>query len=237
MASDGIFRRVVELLLFHSLDRKLHSRLVSKLKQDPKNASRSLALWMWLETIGHDNFISQVSSYADDLLLAIHKESERCFKAIKGGLSPYINFSLPLTSALIKEPLDIGFFLFNRQVVYDGICEITDMIGNVVFDEGLMLLVYRDGYSSISRKLMKIASLIHPTVEWVNVYGPSLSTLLNGKVKFSDPDTETAFLRALEQENRPPESDIHAAKRRSLFISFQRDRPVSEEIIARYFNS
>ncbi|CAA6656421.1 unnamed protein product [Spirodela intermedia] len=171
VTSADTFRSVVDLLLFHSLDRQVYSRLVRGLQQDPQNVKRAMGLWLWLESIGHNDFVRHVNSYRDGLLIGFLREAEMCISAVMGWLPPGCDLSIPLTAWLIDEPIDVGFFLFNKQIVFNGVSRIYARVCDVIFNDSLMLVISQDGSDLHHGGVVKGGCVIQPSEEWMSRHG------------------------------------------------------------------
>lgn len=246
VTSADTFRSVVDLLLFHSLDRQVYSRLVRGLQQDPQNVKRAMALWMWLESIGHNDFVRHVNSYRDDLLIGFLKEAEMCINAVMGWLPSGCDRSIPLTAWLIDEPIDLGFFLFNRQIVFNGVARIYATVCDVIFNDSLMLVISQDGRDVQHGGVVKGGFVVQPSEDWMSRHGAALGPVAAGvvgkwgMVAFTDPEAATAFARSFRKTDCPFDCEATGPptqERRSIFISFSRGLPISEREIVAFFHA
>ncbi|XP_010247829.1 PREDICTED: uncharacterized protein LOC104590783 [Nelumbo nucifera] len=77
-----------ELKSFHTIDRKLYFRLVINFWRDITQSMKVIALWMWLEDVGYPNIIHQMLSLPDTIVNALADEAVNCLNCIELGEIP-----------------------------------------------------------------------------------------------------------------------------------------------------
>ncbi|PKA64148.1 hypothetical protein AXF42_Ash005160 [Apostasia shenzhenica] len=134
---------VRDVLSFHKLDRGIYERLLSFGLQ-PVTARNVTALWMGLELIGID-VIAAVKDRRDPAIVGgFIAEAESILDYLRQD-SPAMHdpsvAGIPLTAALVDEPLTLRFFYAQRNVAVRALTNILDGVGTVVFDDGLNALL------------------------------------------------------------------------------------------------
>lgn len=74
MASSG----AVALMMFHTMERELFWRLVGEHGQQPGPMRWVIALWLWLESVGHHDFVRRVAVLPAPVVLRFVDEALAC---------------------------------------------------------------------------------------------------------------------------------------------------------------
>ncbi|KAF7830287.1 uncharacterized protein G2W53_012620 [Senna tora] len=134
-SSNSILVR--ELYLFHKMERELYMCLVFVLDRDPTQSLLVMALWMWLEQIGHRNLIAKLLSLSYNLRNAVANEAVDCLECLEADdevqvqVQPHTHYCIPLTTTL--TPLTLHFFKKKRFTVLAGIKSILDNLCSRIF--------------------------------------------------------------------------------------------------------
>ncbi|CAN6300142.1 unnamed protein product [Urochloa humidicola] len=214
------------LLLFHKLERDLFHRLVHDLAQDPAVMRWVIALWLWLESTGHHDFIRRVAALPGPVVLRFVDEAVACLRCLANlgqgtttaGAEDDRNRYLPCTNALLNEPInDVSYFVQGRREVLDGIkhqyksiclavCNVGSSTSCGVPAAPLMVSFPVHTAPRVARPLplnpMEVSFTLNPMASpWIPVQSPL-------------PDDY-----------------------RSLFITFSKGYPISKDDIITFFNS
>lgn len=132
------------LKLFHKVERDFYGRLVQQLRQDRERMKLVIALWLWLESIGHHDFISRVSSVHDaNVVLGFVAEAEACLGRLlvgDGGRGEGDD-GIPLTASLMApEEMDLRFFDYHRQHAVKGIHHFFHNVCQVILDDVVVVV-------------------------------------------------------------------------------------------------
>lgn len=129
---------VFNLFHFHKLDRNVYDQLLSH-GTDPGVARNVVSLLIWLDTIGLD-----VLSYLDDhasnsyAFLRLVAEAESVLDCLRRDVPPRDSaLAIPVLASLSNQPIDLGFFYFNRHDAAKRIAEVLAGVGRVFFDDAL----------------------------------------------------------------------------------------------------
>ncbi|KAF8728099.1 hypothetical protein HU200_018678 [Digitaria exilis] len=220
-----------KLLLFHKLESDLFHRLVHDLAQDPATMRWVIALWLWLESAGHHDFIRRVAALPGPVVLRFVEEAVACLRRLannpgQGAMAGTNNGGdthLPCTNAFLAEPIDdVGYFQGRREVL-DGVS-------------------YK--YRSVCLAVCNVGSSTTTAMEPSNMAGvktapPMVRSPVCGaqRVEPLALNSEATYF-SLNPEATPwipmqsPLPDDH----RSLFITFSKGHPISKEDIVEFFD-
>ncbi|XP_052169433.1 uncharacterized protein LOC127786143 [Oryza glaberrima] len=152
MASSG----AVALMMFHTMERELFRRLVGEHGQQPGPMRWVIALWLWLESVGHHDFVRRVAVLPAPVVLRFVDEALACLArlprrrggaggaerrlaalAAAGDADPALRF-LPCTNALLAEPVEgLAYFDAHRDEVMEGVSDVYRNVCRVIFDDGV----------------------------------------------------------------------------------------------------
>lgn len=125
--SDNVPVSREEFNLFHSIDRKLFTRMVFGLGLDPAESAQIMALWMWLEHNGKEfNLVYKtLMTLPNTLLNAMAEESVLVLVCIQSDEFPRpnldINTDIPILQAISKSGVTLKFFHDNRTGIMQGV--------------------------------------------------------------------------------------------------------------------
>ncbi|KAK3040353.1 hypothetical protein RJ639_026758 [Escallonia herrerae] len=127
MAFSSIYISQEEFNLFHSIDRKLYTLLVSDLWRDPLESMQIIALWLWLERAGFYNVVKRILSLPHVLINELADEAVTCLNCIN---NPQFLFSpetseIPLTNSFMKKEISLSFFHENRLIAIRGVAKVA----------------------------------------------------------------------------------------------------------------
>ncbi|CAN6288783.1 unnamed protein product [Urochloa humidicola] len=220
---------VEKLLLFHKLESDLFHRLVHDLAQDPATMQWVIALWLWLESAGHHNFIRRVAAFPGPVVLRFVEEAMACLRCLTSssqgatiGDNNGRDRRLPCTNALLAVPIDdVGYFQGRREVL-DGVTHQYRSVCLAVCDVGSSTICVPINTSGVPAALPMVSSTVHAA--------PRMAPLPQNPVAASFP------LNPLAPPWIPMQSPL-PDDYRTLFITFSKGYPISKEDIMEFFNS
>ncbi|CAN6300140.1 unnamed protein product [Urochloa humidicola] len=219
---------IERLLVFHKLERDLFHRLVHDLAQDPATMQWVIALWLWLESAGHHNFIRRVAALPGPVVLRFVEEAIACLRCLTSssqgattGDNNGRDRRLPCTNALLAVPIDdVGYFHGRREVL-DGVTHQYRSVCLTVCDVGSSTAIINT--SGVPAALpMVVSSPVHAA--------PRVVTPLP-----LNPVAPSCPLNPMAPPWIPmqPLPDDY----RTLFITFSKGYPINKEDIVEFFNS
>lgn len=137
-SSSSPINTIFNLFHFHKPDRRVYDQLLAH-GTDSGVARNVVALLIWLDTIGLD-----VLSYLDDhasnsyAFLRLVAEVESVLDCLRRDVPPRDSaLAIPVLASLSNQPIDLGFFYFNRRDAAKRIAEVLAGAGSVFFDDAL----------------------------------------------------------------------------------------------------
>ncbi|CAN6283929.1 unnamed protein product [Urochloa humidicola] len=224
------------LLLFHKLERDLFHRLVHDLAQDPATMQWVIALWLWLESAGHHNFIRRVAALPGPVVLRFVEEAVACLRCLTsssqgatiGDSNNGRDRHLPCTNALLAVPIDDVGYSHGRREVLDGVTHQYRSVCLAVCDVGSSTTINTSGVPAALP--MVIGSPVHaaPMLVAPLPLNPVAPLPLN-------PVAPSCPLNPMAPPWIPmqPLPDDY----RTLFITFSKGYPINKEDIMEFFNS
>ncbi|XP_027356896.1 uncharacterized protein LOC113866214 [Abrus precatorius] len=213
-----------QLHQFHKMDRQVFSCLVIKLARDPAQSLLVMALWLWLENTTFLNFISKLANLSDSLINTLANEAETCLKWLGLENTRIPNGSvLPLTSSLIHREISLQLFSQKRFTCIAGIKNILNKTCARIFTDILQNIL---GSTSTS-----LHSLHRPFV----VPGfphPLFGTFTVPPINFVELDLSDPRI----WDNKPPSDDV-TDDDKTMFLTFSRGFPVTENEVRHLFTS
>ncbi|KAG9441636.1 hypothetical protein H6P81_017490 [Aristolochia fimbriata] len=114
-----------------------------------KSAKEVIALWLWMESIGHHDLVSRIvdlGSKSEAYLRSVFSEGEACVNALGFSTSQYSQYQkqedqvnvmmmIPITAGLVNQPIDLSFFKNNKEIALEGITHFLHCICNVIFND------------------------------------------------------------------------------------------------------
>ncbi|KAL6005074.1 hypothetical protein ACLOJK_005635, partial [Asimina triloba] len=227
---------VIDLLLFHTMERNLYDRLVHGMGISSEVAEKSIALWLWLESIGHYDLIRHIQAHPDPSLRSIVAEAQACVAC----LEPNAAFpthqdaadSIPIMAGLINEPMNLRFFHYHRDIALAGITKIINTVCRIIFDDNLMREAANDPNHPANRMLMS-AGFVRP-------FGENARLFAGGGVE----EGQSSSVSSLNPRAMPwmpaavvPGLPQSPEERRSMFLTFSRGYPIRKDEILEFFTS
>ncbi|MQM05271.1 hypothetical protein Taro_038082 [Colocasia esculenta] len=250
------FPGVVNLISFFSTERRLFIRLSKPLNQDAEKCKVIMALWLWLDAIGHRGFIRQAHASSDSVLTQFVREATLCMECLLGQqvLTRLDTIEIPLTAWLLEEPINLRFFVYHRDVIMRGILYILDNVCRVVFDDKVLLSVAEDSLNSYHQLVMASGFVkYHPSGRGRrDAAAPEAS---EGKGKGKEIDVASQPPSPATAQGKAPVLSVNAdhepvlgpsfraspasqpMEQRAAFISFTSGQHVPQDEIAQFFNA
>ncbi|KAK9913321.1 hypothetical protein M0R45_037139 [Rubus argutus] len=132
---------IQELNLFHTIDRKLFTRLVLSVGRDSTESAQVMALWMWLEHNGKefDLVYKILMTLPNTLLNAMAEESVSALNCIQSNEFPFsdldITPEIPLLQAMSNSGVTLRFFHENRFAITQGVIRLFNDVCLRVFED------------------------------------------------------------------------------------------------------
>ncbi|XP_077234345.1 uncharacterized protein LOC143876526 [Tasmannia lanceolata] len=256
---------VIDLLLFHHMEINLFNRFVGDMGIDGVLAKQIIALWLWLESIGHNDLIRHIYAHADKVLAStVIGEAQACLECLKpDAIQPIDLNDIPVMAGLIKEPINLRFFHYNRDVAISGITKVMRSICNIIFDNNMMRIAARDQNHPANQLVMSAGFIMRPFGEGTSAQGGGATgsgfvlpegppPMANGGGRrdgsgvlsalwplISGPSNVPAVKSTLNPSARPwfPGLQFTSDDERSMFLTFSRGYPLRREDIIEFFTS
>ncbi|OEL37251.1 hypothetical protein BAE44_0001731 [Dichanthelium oligosanthes] len=220
-----------KLVLFHKLESDLFHRLVHDLAQDPATMRWVIALWLWLESAGHHDFIRRVAALPGPVVVRFVEEAIACLRCLaspgqgsEAGVGDNRDRRLSCTNALLTEPIDdVGYFQGHREVL-DGVTHQYRSVCLAVCNVG-------SSTTCVPAAPPMVSSPVH--------VAPMAAPLPLNPMAASFPLNPMAASFPLNPMAAPwiPVQSPLPDDYRALFITFSKGYPISREDIMEFFNS
>ncbi|KAL3523347.1 hypothetical protein ACH5RR_016181 [Cinchona calisaya] len=142
-----------EFNLFHSIDRKLYTRLAINLRRDPKESMQVMAFWLWLEQDVLDNLklVKQMLSLPSTLVNELADESVMCLKCVENDTFPFEKdtYKLVLLPNFVQRDINLQYFYQNRIGVVRGMSRMIGEVCSRAFRDLLEKNTHGTGFFSI----------------------------------------------------------------------------------------
>ncbi|XP_038889233.1 uncharacterized protein LOC120079123 [Benincasa hispida] len=237
-----------EFNMFHTIDRTLFARMVFGLGRDPDESVRVMGLWLWLEQNGEEfNLVYKMLSLPDALIDALSDEtvmSLACIDNDKFPFEPDSTVDIPLIQHVSKTPVSLRFFHENRLAILRGVTKICkDICHRAFFDILHTLQTQR----VISRATVPSFPAVHGGARgrflaaapaskfggqnfgFVGLRGESSTTAVSAATVTAI-QSGMAGLKLKEEEREAIPAD-----ERTIFLTFSKGYPISEEEVRDYF--
>ncbi|XP_068634695.1 uncharacterized protein [Aristolochia californica] len=235
---------VINLLTFYTMERNLFSHLVNHMSVDPSIAKSSIALWLWLEFIGHPDLVQRISAQKDGRVLrSIISEGQSCLAIIQPDSSqPAGNNDIPITAGLIKEPISLRFFHYNRDVATHGISHFLHNVCDIICSEAAAQIMERDTNHAARRPARATSPFIAGSNLRLDELGLRESTLtpiekMTSAGASSSQAAAQPFRLNPQAEPWSPDIARNSDDHRSMFLTFSRGYPLRREEVLRFFTS
>ncbi|KAM7272819.1 hypothetical protein ACFE04_027483 [Oxalis oulophora] len=218
MASTG---KLVDLLLFYTLERLLFNRMVLSLSKNSKQVKEAIALLLMLEELGYHDLIRTINSYDNKTVDVLFDEALLCVECIKSNTSatPITVEDTPVFSGLLEEPMNLRFFHYNTQFMYKRYSHIMHSVCDKIFGEDKAIEVDESGTRAVIVK----------SPDWSNF--PAAGSVVRKKDKDV---TKKLKLNHDALEFHPKATPEDA---RTMFLTFSKGYPLSHEEIFQFFTS
>ncbi|KAK9283073.1 hypothetical protein L1049_011428 [Liquidambar formosana] len=224
--------------LFHSIDRRLYARFVVNLGRDPAESMQVMALWLWLERVGHDQFlVKRMLSLPDTIINGLADEAVMCLNCVEHDQFPFsldgVSNDIPLIqSIMLKIEVSLRFFHMNRLTV---IREVTKIVNDIcarafkdiyqkVLEDKAYNLTGGDGFGNVEKRMGE-GQMMQPVPTPTAMPRPA-PALLN--VELSELLSHIN-LTGTEEEKEVPQDD------RTIFLTFSKGYPISENEVRDFF--
>ncbi|XP_074570527.1 uncharacterized protein LOC141827182 [Curcuma longa] len=137
-SSSSPINSIVNLFHFHKVDRNVYDQLLGH-GTEPSVARNVVALLIWLDTIGLD-VLSYLNDHASNsyAFLRLVAEADAVLDCLRRDAPPRDSaLAIPVLASLSDQPIDLGFFYFNRHVATKRIAGVLSGAGRVFFDDAL----------------------------------------------------------------------------------------------------
>ncbi|KAL6906385.1 hypothetical protein ACP4OV_003986 [Aristida adscensionis] len=235
----------MELLMFHKLERDLFHRLVHDLAQDPATMRWVIAFWLWLESVGHHDFIRRLSALPGPVVTRFVEEAVACLRHLAcgggggGGVlarrlggAAAAGRSLPCTNALLAAPIDgVAYFDACRDEAVEGVVSVYRDVCLVVCDVGSATFVPSDVSAARAISPPGRAATTQPQQMPIGPPARAAPAMMMPMPPSWSLNPMASPWIPIETQSLLPEDY------RSLFITFSRGYPISKEDIVEFFNS
>nr|GMD48752.1 uncharacterized protein LOC109169472 [Ipomoea batatas] len=194
---------IEDLHLFHTIDRRVFSRLLINLARCPAESLLVMALWLWLEDLHSQSIIDKMVDFSDSVVDALANEAVLCLKWLESRSSAGAGAGeddMPLTSVVTGRPMTSHRFYPNKFAAISGI---KAFLNKVTPDSPI-----------------PIPGFPHP------IFGAI--TVIPRSPDFAIPN---GGFWGWSTATEAPVDD------RTMFLTFSRGYPVSEEEVKELFNS
>ncbi|XP_068664875.1 uncharacterized protein [Aristolochia californica] len=242
---------VVDLMLFHKMERDLYKRLISMEGMGAEMAKAVIALWLWMESIGHHDLVRRIFELAlkdEQYLRSVVNEGEACVNALTTRQGQPVSAShddIPITANLLNEPINLRFFHYNRDVALQGVTHFLQRICNVIFhDDAIKYSTGREEVVLSAGLLMSAFDHDHNSKRMMLGLGGSSSPNKATNMMISSSASAAAgssTLNPMAKPWSPPYLETNSGgggqDLRSMFLTFSRGYPLSRDEIINFFRS
>ncbi|GMI89292.1 hypothetical protein like AT3G45200 [Hibiscus trionum] len=205
-----------ELHAYHAIDRSIFSRMVINLRRDPAESMLVMAMWFWLEETGYPNIVAKIVNVSDPVLGALAGEAVMCLNCLGSKNSTIApNGILPLTTRIMEKDISLHMFHQNRFSTINGIKNFMTTVCSRIFTD---ILQHVMGSTSHPNQPLVIPGFPHSLFGSVTIVPRAM-----------DHDFPIGGLWGWHPSNNFTEDD------RTLFLTFSRGFPVTEEEIRELF--
>lgn len=237
---------MLEMAIFYAQERSFFHRLVRDLGQEKEHMRWVIALWLWLEADGHDNFMRRAAALPGPVVLRFVDEALACLARLAGREIAGAGTLLPCTNALLNKPIDsVTYFDEHRDKIMPGVKLLYKTVCRVVLDDACAsddaVLFPRSSTAAMRRALgtpefagstpvpqtpttprfAELNAIATPRFSQLNAMAPPWSPVRG----------------AQQQQHQQMIVDRLPEEFRSLFITFSRGYPIDKDDIKEFFNS
>ncbi|VFQ60755.1 unnamed protein product [Cuscuta campestris] len=214
---------IEDLHLFHSIDRKIFSRLVVNSGRNPAESLLVMAFWLWLEDLDFPGVIDKMLALSDSTVNALADEAAACLKRLEPGKpsrNPRAPDDMPITSVVMGRAISSKLFCPNKFTTISGIKSFLNKVCAIVFADILEQVLPGGTRRVGADSSIPVPGFPHPT------FGP-IAVVPRSR----DSAIPNAGLWGWAMAAEPPVDD------RTMFLTFSRGYPVTEEEVRELFNS
>ncbi|KAK1294868.1 hypothetical protein QJS10_CPA16g00163 [Acorus calamus] len=220
---------------FHE-ERFLFARLVLTIGRDPYRTVETISLWLWLcQCTPGSRLIHRILSMTDRDIHAVAVEAELILDSLLPGLvrrrASARDNDVPITAALLNLPVNIHYFRTNRESVSVGMSTFLGSLRSLVFEDFGM------------RGCLNMMMNNNPSVGLTGIGGgvnvgssvtiSEVRTNLNPNAPlWAPPRMEEVVAVDGGDES---DGDDPLADERTLFVTFSRGFPLTEEELREFF--
>ncbi|XP_010453164.1 PREDICTED: uncharacterized protein LOC104735134 [Camelina sativa] len=215
-----------QLYTFHAQDRKLFSKLVLKFSRSPAESLLVMATWFWLEDFFSQNILSTILALSDPVVVALANEAVSCFQCLDSDEQPNDLNQIPLTAELMSVDISLPIIYKYRYSAITGIKNFLTTVCSRIFSDILQrVLPSSSSYSFFTRLRhpLIIPGFPHPTFGSINVIADG-ENLFNNNLSFCSHGLWGWNSNCIATDNE-----------RTMFITFSRGFPVSQEEVKHFF--
>lgn len=214
-----------QLHRFHKTDREIFSRLVINFMRDPAESLLVMALWLWLQDKCF-NLMANMLTLPDTIVNALADEAVICLKCLdaKTSLNTMSRLApngLPFTSRLMEREIPLDMFSQSRYTIISGVKNFLTNICARIFTDILQRVLYPNPQGLLDpNQPLAVPGFPHPVFGSVTIINPMFS---------SDHGIPTGGLWGWHPYIELSVDD------RTMFLTFSRGFPVSEEEVKELF--
>ncbi|XP_057755416.1 uncharacterized protein LOC130974563 [Arachis stenosperma] len=175
-----------------------------------------MGVWLWLEYTNYPNIISTMMQLSDSLVKSLSNEALTCLDTLAAFENPPIpkDGGLPLTKILVQKDITLKLFIMKRYTAIAGIKSVLNNICARVFKD-----IFTSRARSSNSRPFVVPGFPHPLFgDFVVPNGVEDLDLLDAKI----------------WSNKGPCDDV-TEEDKTMFITFSRGFPVSEEEVRELF--
>jgi hypothetical protein len=233
-----------EFNLFHSIDRKLFSRLVSGLGRDPAESAQVMALWMWLEHNSKEfNLVHKIlMTLPNTLLNAMAEESVLVLNCIQSDDFPFsgvdITPEIPLLQSISKSGVTLRFFHENRLGITRGVSALFKDICLRAFQD-LLLQPHKernaDPNMGANAPQFRDPEASSASLHYLRPGFDPYNLSVQRQVLDKEMEEVLSRLNLNDEDDGHSEDQEVAPDERTIFLTFSRGYPISENEVREYF--
>jgi hypothetical protein len=229
-----------KLLLFHKLESDLFHRLVHDLAQDPAAMRWVIALWLWLESAGHHNFIRRVAALPGPVVLRFVEEAVACLRCLANQCQAAATAAdaedgrdrrLPCTNALLAEPIDDASYFQGHREVLDGVTHQYKSVCLIVCNVSNCTTCMSNNTGGVPVASPMVSSPIHTTSRVAPLPMAASFPLNPMATPWMPMQSSLPEIPWISMQSPLPDDY------RSLFITFSKGYPIRKEDIMEFFDS
>lgn len=256
--TPGIAVTEEQFKLFHNIDRILFTRLVHNLRHNPAKSIQVIAFWIWLEHSGKcRQLVKHMLTWPDTLIAALADEAVLLLTYIESEEVPLENIDVPLTQSMTQSKGSLKFFHENRLNILHGVTRTVNEVcirafGDILLQHAMEREMISDGNTEnllgeneIMKELISHYGRITTSpgimsqkpsqyFQGFDPYGPIFQG--NPDVLSNEIGEIVSQLRISNSNNSEQEMEFVPADERTIFLTFSKGYPISENEIRDFFS-